>query len=58
MSDETTGPFAGDSHEAVEAIPESRPSDADQPPQGPTQEDTQRKIYPTDPTGAEPGTEA
>lgn len=54
MSDETSSVFDGDSLEPVEAAPTSRPSDADQPPQGPTQEDTQRKIYPTDPTGAPP----
>jgi len=54
MPDETTGQFEGDSPDPVEAAPASRPGDEDQPPQGPTQEDTQRKIYPTDPTGAEP----
>lgn len=53
MSDETTSQYDGTSPEASEALPESVPAQG-QPPQGPTQEDTQRKIFATDPTGAEP----
>ncbi|WP_156044099.1 hypothetical protein [Cellulomonas sp. HZM] len=56
MTDETTDQFDGTSNDPVEADPASNPhaERGEQPPQGPTQEDTQRKIYPTDPTGADP----
>jgi hypothetical protein len=53
MSDETTSTFHGTSADPAEALPDSVPAHG-QPPQGPTQEDTQRRIFPTDPTGADP----